>query len=155
MSAYSNMTTDQLRRRLLSDPYTRKYGGVCGMNQLPAKIGRKLRLYVVNTDPSWLSGTHWVAFYFPLRGPAEYFDPAGHTPERYNRRFSNILLVNGLSYVYNTDRLQSQLSTMCGAYCLFYGMWRCRGLSMGDILNELSSDHGHNERTVHDFLVCK
>ncbi len=128
------------------------------MNKLPAKIRRKPRLYVVNTDPSWRSGTHWVAFYFPLRGPAEYFDSAGRGPERYNGRFRNILIANGPSYVYNTDRLQGEMSTKCGAYCLFYAMWRCRGLSMEDILNKLTRDYENNERIVLDFLnttVCK
>ncbi len=153
------MTTGQLRRRLLCDPYTSKqYGDVCAMNRLSAKIRRKPRLYVVNTGPSWRSGAHWVAFYFTLRGPVEYFNPAGLAPQQYNRRFSNILLVNGPSYVYNTDILQSEMSTKCGAYCLFYGMWRCRGLSMEDILNKLTRDYEHNERIVLDFLnttVCK
>lgn len=33
---------------------------------------RKHRFWVVNTDRCGGRGIHWVAFHFPLRGPAEF-----------------------------------------------------------------------------------
>ena len=46
-------------------------------DELPAHVGDRPRTFIVNTDTCDRGGSHWVAFQFPLVGPAEFFDLAG------------------------------------------------------------------------------
>ena len=74
-------------------------------DELPALVKRRPRWFVVNTDRCGNPGRHWTVFYFPRRGPAEFFDSLGNPPEHYHRRFKNELINNTLQYMYLTDRL--------------------------------------------------
>ncbi len=134
------MNTRQLRTALTANLSTRtQFGGVCSADMIPNIVRRRPKLYIVNTDTSYYSGKHWVAFYFPTNGPPEFFDPLGHSPDYYHRRFRNVLLINGPQYIYNCRRLQGPESVYCGQFCLYYGYRRCRGMSMRTIVNEFSS----------------
>ena len=68
---------------------------VCCADELPAHVGVRPRTFIVNTDTCDRGRSHWVAFPFPLVGPAEFFDSLGSAPETYHHRFSNVLIVNG------------------------------------------------------------
>jgi hypothetical protein len=144
------MNTTQLRRALLSDPNTKRcYGDVCPADRLPSIVHPRPRLYIVNTDKSGRPGTHWVSFYFPPRGPVEFFDPAGHAPEYYHHRFKCVVLANGPHYLYSTNRIQDFDTVTCGQYCLFYALRRCRGSSMRNIIRSFSTtDLSANEEKV-------
>ena len=100
---------------------------VCFANHLPASIQQRPKIYIVNTDESGQPGSHWVAFHFPHRGPAELFDSTGHGPEAYHRRFKYVLLANGPHYLYNPSIIQDTRSDTCGQCCLCYAYHRCRG----------------------------
>ncbi len=147
------MDTRQLRDALRSNPTTRgQLGVVCPADQLPPTVLRRPRLYIVNTDVSSSPGKHWVTFYFPKRGPAEFFDPIGHEPEYYHRRFRNVLLANGSTYIYNGRRLQGVGSIVCGQFCLYYAYHRCNGSTMGTIVNQFSgTDLTYNNEKVVSF----
>lgn len=144
------MDTLQLRAALRSNPATlRQLGDVCSSDLLPSTITSRPRLYIVNTDDSSYPGKHWVAFYFPERGPSEFFDPSGRAPEYYRRRFLNVLIANGRTYIYNRQRLQGTESKRCGQFCLYYAYRRCAGSSMGTILKQFSrTDLSYNDRKV-------
>lgn len=47
---------------------------VCAADQLRANKGQ---FVITNTDTSDGPGKHWVTFYFPKRGPYEFFDSLG------------------------------------------------------------------------------
>jgi hypothetical protein len=83
-------------------------------------------------------GSHWVAFHFPLVGLAEFFDSQGNAPERYHRRFANVLIVNGPQYYYCSSRIQPDIDT-CGLYCLYYFKRRHRWMELPDIVKEFST----------------
>jgi hypothetical protein len=68
---------------------------VCCADELQAHVGARPRTFIVNTDTCDRGRSHWVAFHFPLVGPAEFFDSLGNAPEAYHRRFANVLIVNG------------------------------------------------------------
>jgi hypothetical protein len=61
---------------------------VCCADELPAHVGVRPRTFIVNTDTCDRGGSHWVAFHFPLVGPAEFFDSLGNVAETYHRRFT-------------------------------------------------------------------
>ena len=58
-------------------------------------------------------GSHWVAFHFPLVGPAGFVDSLGNGPETYHRRFPNVLIVNGLQYYYCLSQIQPDDTNNC------------------------------------------
>lgn len=115
----------------------RQFGGVLAADEIPTTIVKRPVMYVVNTDERGRPGTHWTAFYFPLRGPAEFFDSLGRAPEHYHRRFKNALIRNGPRYVYNNVPVQPYGTDTCGQYCIYYLRMRCRGWMMKGIAHAL------------------
>ena len=114
------MNTLQLKRALERNPSTRKiFCGVFAADQLP-KINTFPCGFVANTDPITEPGTHWVSFYFPSLGKAEFFDSYGHRPEHYGFKLYDI-------ETWNNRKLQSSLSEVCGQYCIFYLYHKSRG----------------------------
>ncbi len=106
-------------------------------------------MYIVNTDESHQPGRHWVAFYFPSRGPSEFFDSMGRAPDYYHKRFKNVLLNNGGRYIYNDKSLQQYGTRTCGQFCLFYVIRRCGGWSMRRIVHTFDFVNlNNNERIV-------
>ena len=55
--------------------------------------------FVANTDPHYLPGTHWVAFYISPVKRAFYFDSFGLPPR--NIIFNNFLNKTGYKWRYN------------------------------------------------------
>ena len=69
------MDNEQLNNVLLGYPVT-----VCCADEIKIQKGR---FVISNTDTCQGPGKHWVAFYFPKRGPYEFFDSLGNRPEEY------------------------------------------------------------------------
>ena len=61
---------------------------ICTADQLKIQRGR---FFISNTDTSQGPGEHWVTFYFPKRGPFEFFDSLGHMTEDYGVGLEKIL----------------------------------------------------------------
>ena len=148
------MNTSQLRSFITKDPFVRRqFGGVCAADELPLRVPYRPSVYLVNTDKKRQPGRHCVTFYFPRKGPSEFFDSMGRSPEYYNRRFKTVLLKNGSNYVANAIRVQSWETTTCGHFCLFYSAHRCRGWSMRRIVHSFDSKHLRvNERVIKRFV---
>ena len=60
------MNTFQLALVLTRDPFTKgSFSGVYACDELTSiEINKYPKLFVVNTDPVELPGTHWIAIYF-------------------------------------------------------------------------------------------
>ena len=145
------LTTENLISKLLEFPYTReKFGNVCAVNELPEKS--KGKIYIVNTDPNWLPGMHWVACYFSQTGPAGFFDSLGIPPDYYHEDIEAFLLRNSnQGYIYNSKRVQGYNST-CGYFCLYFSLNRAVGISMNIIVHSLSDDWSLNDMIVQKFV---
>ena len=109
------MTNLQIESCLKGYPAT-----VCCADELPAHVVVRPRAFIVNTYTCDRGRSHWVAFHFPLVGPAEFFDSLGNAPETYHRRFPNVLIVNGPEYYYCSCQFQPDDTDTCGLYCLCY-----------------------------------
>ena len=84
------MNTVQLIYALQHDKITcKQFVGVFPSDRLPKKMEHYPCGFIANTDPSAKPGTHWVAFYFPSKSEAEFFDSYGYPPEHY-KNFKNI-----------------------------------------------------------------
>ena len=146
------MDTSEIKSYMKNDRIIRKQlGDVCAADELPIHIRYRPRIYIVNTDKRHQPGQHWVVFYFPKRGPAEFFDSNGYPPDYYHRRFKRVLVINGRSYKHNGVKLQEPGTITCGQFCLFYAYHRCRGYSMNQIVNVLGHPRD-NEHLVTYFV---
>lgn len=133
------------------------FRGVFPIDRIPNRVYKKPASYVINTDPSYAPGTHWVAIHFPKgrRSPAEFFDSFGRAP--FNKKFIEFLTNNSERYIYNVRELQNRFSLMCGKYCCLYLLDRCSGKKMKDFINRFKKNMSStlsNDRTV-NFLFRK
>jgi hypothetical protein len=92
---------------------------------------------IVNEDPSFLPGTHWVAIYLKNQKEAYYFDSYGRDPIKPIQHF--------LSYyektIKNTKKFQSPLSNTCGLYSIFFIIKMSQGISFNSFIKILNSAH--------------
>jgi hypothetical protein len=63
----------------------------------------------------------------------------GNAPETYNRRFANILIVNGLQYYYCSSRIQPDDTDTCGLHYMYYFKRRHRGMELPDFVKDFST----------------
>ena len=120
--------TAQIAHALEQDPVMSKM--FCGMfpsNKLPETIIKYPCEFVANTDPSDKPGTQWVAFYIPTEQKGKFFDSYGQPPSFYRDSFGNTLNKHSCEWKFNTRKLQSTWSDVCGQYCIFYLRYRARG----------------------------
>ena len=125
---------------------------VTSVDEIPRRPIQKPAGLIVNTDPSELPGKHWVCFYLPKKGPAEFFDSLGHSPEYYHAIFRSFLMTNGPQYLHNTKRLQDYGSPYCGEYCLDFLIQRQKGVSYKSFLKQCGDDYTQNNSLVYHRL---
>ncbi len=79
------------------------------------------------------------------------FDSVGE--RRHGKDIEHFLINNSIecNYLYNTVRLQSSTSNMCGYYCIYYCIFRSMGYSMREIIDMFSVDLIKNDEIVKDF----
>ena len=100
------------------------FQGVYASNTLPIEIYKRPCALVVNTDEAHEPGSHWTAIYLDQHGNGDYFDSYGLCP--LSKHTLDFLDRNTHHWTFNTRQLQHSITTMCGAYCVFYLMYRCR-----------------------------
>jgi hypothetical protein len=123
---------------------------VFALDELPNVVVPRPSVIVINTDPSTKPGQHWVAVYITREGVAEYFDSYGKPV--YLSEIKWFLKKNGDAVRSNNQSIQGTLSTVCGQYCIFFLLHRCRGLSMTKIVHLFSNDKTDNDIIVNDFV---
>ena len=104
------METSDIVRALSKDAYTRwlvcdVFDGVHAADQLHSPLKHPTSM-VVNTDPSWKQGRHWVAIYLPNSGSLEYFDSFGE-PQRF-LSYDDSWKINRLFTIANPFRVLPQ-----------------------------------------------
>jgi len=113
-----------LKRNKLS---RRIFCGVIPIDHLPQHRINRACAYIVNTQPSNLSGEHWIALYISRYRIIEYFDPYGIQP--INPEIFNFIQINGNKYIYNKFKIQTNKSTNCGLFCIFYIYLKLRNIN--------------------------
>jgi len=127
---------------LKRDVVTRRwYRGIFAADQLPIHL--KPGLYVVNTDPMSMPGQHWVVFY-KTRNHLEFFDSLGRKPSHYQPDWPEVT-------IYNHKRIQGQ-APVCGLYCIYYAILRCRRKTMSEILSRFVKDTAKNDLFVKHYI---
>ena len=105
------------------------------------EYAREPGIYIVNTQPHWKRGAHWVVFSnFGAKTKPEFFDSLGRSPYHYGFE---------INCHHNTWPIQSNNSKLCGEYALYYVVKHLRGQSLDKICNSFSRDVNVND---HDIL---
>ena len=103
---------------------------------------------VVNTDPQSEPGTHWVALYQEQEGIIETFDSFGKDLLFYSPYFEK--LANSHRVISQSHQLQSEITTVCGQYCLFFLLRRCSNETYSQIIHLFTENKASN-----DIMVCQ
>ncbi len=98
---------------------------------------------IVNTDPSYEPGLHWISIFIENVDSATYFCSLGTPPIEPVRNF--------LSTIGNTaickGNWQTNDSDLCGEYCLFFTDLKCQNInndeiaSLFDVGGPILNDH--------------
>lgn len=146
------MDTIALTRILTKDPYCCKsLYGVLASNHLPYSVNKLPCCFVVNTDPSWKSGTHWLALYIDENRKVEFFDSYGQKLESYPFLYSFVQRVS-TEWKFNNKQLQGSLSSTCGQFCIYFLFWRTRGIRFDKILKSFATSVDTNDILVTSFV---
>ena len=102
--------------------------GCYAENELNNLIIGSLPCYIiVNLDNDQMAGSHWIAIGI-FDSTVEIFDSLGFNvlnwPRIPNHLLSFLRRLSLFKTVYCSKRLQSQFSTLCGFYCIFYVKFR-------------------------------
>ena len=138
------MNTAQIHRALESNHVTRStFRGVYSSDTVPV-FATYPSGCVVNTDPAGQPGTHWVALYQEKPGVMETFDSFGKDFCSYTINLPPCRLIT------QCHQLQSDSSTVCGQFCMFFLLRRASGETYSHILH-LFTDH----KLANDIMVCQ
>ena len=74
------------------------------------------------------------------------------TPSNYTGTFSSFLNNNSNGWSFNSVTLQSINSKVCGHYCLYYALFRCRNIGMSTIVHRFSKNIQRNDFLVKRFI---
>lgn len=132
-----------------------KLAGVCARDEIAGVVKKADQddafplCLISNTDTSKGDGEHWVALYLHSMHECEFFDSYGCNPSVYH-----IDIPCKHYHLANKRTLQSQLSSVCGHYCLFYLSYRSRGFHSDRIFHCFTSGSlRHNDAVVRRSVI--
>lgn len=118
--------------------------GVFAADKLPIKFSRPAA-FIANTDESHAPGTHWVSFYFPRHGRAEYFDSYALKPiSPHHLKFLNA----NKPWTHNTKEMQDVYSSVCGIYSVFFLISRMKGNTLTKFQSIFSTNSKKNDALI-------
>lgn len=132
------------------DNYNKKFG-IFPMDMIPQDTS--IQILIINSDPSYSPGKHWVSIFIPDNSMPEFFDSLGKCPSRYSHFILDFLIENGpKGFISNKNRLQSPNSSLCGLYCLYFVYHRMKNYSFDEIIERFSYNFKENDDVVINFF---
>ena len=109
----------------------------------------KQALFIFNLEPSYMSGSHWVATYVK-NGIINYFDSFGMPPFQ---EIVNHAKRKNLTLLHQSDQIQNLMTTTCGYFCLYFLNEMKNGLSYYDLLKVFNSHNTmENEKYIENYF---
>lgn len=134
----AGLNTLQLRHALTHNLMTQSYfDGIYPLDELKS-IETPPKMIVVNTDPSYKPGKHWMLF-FRDNDVMELFDSLGRDLSDMEADIKTFAHRFNDTVKYVSQRVQPVNSSLCGHYCLYFAHRRCDGHSMNDIVSDIPS----------------
>ena len=110
----------------------------------------KQALFIYNLEPSYMSGSHWVATYVK-NGIINYFDSFGMPPFQ---EIVNHAKRKNMTLLHQSDQIQNLLTTTCGYFCLYFLNEMNKGRSYYDLLKVFNSHNTmENEKYIENYLI--
>lgn len=125
------------------------FGGVFPINRLPIFF-KKPKTFIINLDPNYKEGSHWVSVHFSRRGTALYFDAFGRQPENDILTFIERNAPRG--FTHSNQKYQGNESTACGFFCILFVVLANRSREFFKIFSKCK--HLLNEKRL-KFLMKK
>ena len=106
-------------------------------------------LFIYNLEPSYMSGSHWVATYVK-DNIVNYFDSFGMPPFQ---ELVNHAKRNNLTLLHQNNQIQNISTTTCGYFCLFFMNEMNKGNSYYDLLKVFDiHDTMKNETFIENYF---
>lgn len=122
--------------------------GVYPVNLLPFELVIRPSSLIINLDPHYKGGSHWICIYFPKRGVPVYFDSFGG-PATSQEIITFLERNSKYGYIYNPYTYQSYTSSTCGYWCILVLSLLHRSFT----LNEIHSFFLPYMGVINDFLL--
>lgn len=137
------MNSQQIISAVKEQPFLQKvFKGVFAFDQIPEKA--LPGYYIINLDPSYKPGSHWVCAKI-IKGKRNiFFDSYGFPPKG-----EKLKIFLGKNTQHNKKRLQNSFSTACGQWCLFFMYFSEKKFSLQNIVKKFSSKYTY----ANDFFV--
>ena len=115
------MDSEQLSNVMNQCPFSRAhFGGVFASDEIPfieINDAQSPQAFIFNYDPSYMSGSHWVACILYKDEPNLFFDSYGQKP-----MLDEMKDFLSADYYYNKVQYQDYMSSTCGQWCVFF-LW--------------------------------
>ena len=119
------------------------FKGVFPCDQLPYNESLPLNI-IVNTDPSYKPGQHWVAVSINRKSGGYYFVSFGLPPiVKEIFKFINTKAI--LGWVYNKTQIQNIKSSTCGNYSVLFKIARCSNVKPSDFIKKFNQNTKYND----------
>ena len=119
------------------------FKGVFPCDRLPYDSVSPLNI-IVNTDPSYKPGQHWVCVSINQKGRGYYFDSFGLPPIVPEiRNFLDQKTTKG--WTYNKRKIQNITSSTCGNYCILFILFKCNKISLKDFIGQFGRSSKKND----------
>lgn len=144
------MDSKQIHTILHSDSNVKdnNFLGVFPIDLIPMSAIKYPCSLVINTKPSSHTGEHWIGLYKDSKNSGVYFDSFGLPP--YNLPEVGDVLEHCTEWTFNNKRLQSDFSSVCGEYVIFFITFMSRGHTLDHITYMLSNE---DDLYANDALV--
>jgi hypothetical protein len=113
------------------------------------KVKRKNYSLVINTDPSYKPGEHWVAIVCRNKH-AVYFDSYGQKPK--HEEIKKFLNTSSVRWTFNKTKFQSILTSTCGYYVILFVAAHTKGVSLKKFVNLFSVYTPANDKLIQMLL---
>ena len=144
---YRPLTTNDIYKNLNKDFYSKKsFIGVFARDKLP-EVKNYPTSFILNTQPTYKPGEHWLAVYFNKDRLCEFFDSFVFPPSIYG--LDKYLKSKSSDFVSNTQQIQDNDSASCGYYTIFFILLKNRNFSLDEIISFFSK----NNFKLNDYLV--
>ena len=106
-------------------------------------------LFIYNLEPSYMSGSHWVATYIK-NGTINYFNSFGMPPFQ---ELVNHAKKKNITLLHQSDQIQNLLTTTCGYFCLYFLNEMSKGSSYYDLLKVFNKNNTiKNEKFIENYF---
>ena len=108
----------------------------------------KFALFIYNLEPSYMSGSHWVATYV-VGNVINYFDSFGMPPFQ---EVVNHAKNKKLTLLYQNQQVQNLYTTTCGYFCLYFLNEMHKRVDYSDLLLVFDTDTIKNEKFIENYF---